>query len=109
MTIYSNTPPVHGRIGARRTKLATFLVLAAALVAATLGLHSGLSRAAESAGPPAMAPMGAPPAGAYKLDKDGTVTDILSFVNHLASKVRIVARLDVCRCLITHQGVPLNN
>ena len=69
MTIYSNTPPVHGRIGARRTNLATFLVLAAALVAATLGPHSGLSRAAESAGPPAMAPMGAPPAGAYKLDK----------------------------------------
>lgn len=44
-------------------------VLAVALVAATLGLHSGLSQATESAGPPAMAPMAAPPAGAYKLDK----------------------------------------
>jgi polyisoprenoid-binding protein YceI len=44
-------------------------MLAASLVAATLGLHNGVSQATESAGPPAMAPIGAPPAGAYKLDK----------------------------------------
>ena len=65
MTIHFNTPRVH----AKRTNLAGFLVPAAVLVAAALGLHSGSSRAAESAGTPAMAPVAAPPAGAYKLDK----------------------------------------
>jgi polyisoprenoid-binding protein YceI len=69
MTIHFNTPPMHDGICAKRTNLVGLLVIAAALVAATVGLHSGLSRAAESAGPPAMAPVGAPPAGAYKLDK----------------------------------------
>jgi polyisoprenoid-binding protein YceI len=39
------------------------------MIAATLGLHTGLSQAAESAGPPAMAPTGGPPAASYKLDK----------------------------------------
>jgi polyisoprenoid-binding protein YceI len=69
MTIHLNTPPVRGGIRAKRTNLAELRVVVAALVAATLGPHSGLSQAAESAGPPALAPMGAPPAGAYKLDK----------------------------------------
>jgi polyisoprenoid-binding protein YceI len=69
MTIHFNTPPVHGGICASRTNLAGVLVLAAALVAVPIGLHSGLSQAAESAGAPAKAAMAAPPAGAYKLDK----------------------------------------
>ena len=69
MTIHLNTPPVHSGICAKRKNPAELRVLVAALVAATLCLHSGLSQAAESAGPPAMAPTAAPPAGAYKLDK----------------------------------------
>ncbi len=69
MTIHFNTPPVHNGICAKRTNTAELRVLAAALVAATLCLHSGFSQANESAGPPAMAPTAAPPAGAYKLDK----------------------------------------
>jgi polyisoprenoid-binding protein YceI len=69
MTILFNTQPVHSGICAKRTNLAELRVLVAALVAATLGLHSELTQAAEPAGPPAMAPMAAPPAGAYKLDK----------------------------------------
>lgn len=44
-------------------------ILAAALIATALGVHNGLSKAAESAGPPATAPMSAPPAGTYKIDK----------------------------------------
>jgi polyisoprenoid-binding protein YceI len=60
---------MHDGICAKRTNLVGLFAIAAALVAATLGLHSGLSRAAESGGPPAKAPVGAPPAGAYKLDK----------------------------------------
>lgn len=43
--------------------------LAAALAVTTLCLQTGLSPAAESAAPPAMAANAAPPAGAYKLDK----------------------------------------
>jgi polyisoprenoid-binding protein YceI len=35
----------------------------------SFGLHSGLSVAAETTGSPAMAPLAAPPAGAYSLDK----------------------------------------
>ena len=69
MKIHSNTLPVHSGICAKRTDLAELRVFVAALVAATLCLHSGLSQAAESAGPPTMAPTAAPPAGAYKLDK----------------------------------------
>ena len=69
MTIRSNTPPVHSSICQKHTNLAELRILAATLVAATLGLHSGLSYAAESDGPPATGPTAAPPAGAYKLDK----------------------------------------
>jgi polyisoprenoid-binding protein YceI len=65
MTIHFNTPLVHSGIRAKRRNLAELRVLVAALVAATMGVHNGLSQAAESAGPPAAAP----PAGAYKLDK----------------------------------------
>jgi polyisoprenoid-binding protein YceI len=41
----------------------------AATVVASFGLQGQFSLAAQSAGLPAMAPMAAPPAGAYKLDK----------------------------------------
>ncbi len=68
MTIHFKTAPAHSGICATRTNLAELRVLVAALVAATLGLHGGLSQAAESAAPPATA-MAPPPAGAYKLDK----------------------------------------
>jgi polyisoprenoid-binding protein YceI len=69
MTIQLDTLPVRGDICAKRKNVAEVRVLVAALLAATVGLHSWLSQAAESAGPPAMAPPAAPPAGAYKLDK----------------------------------------
>ena len=42
---------------------------AAAGVAVLLGLQGGISHAAESAAPPAMPPVAAPPAGQYQLDK----------------------------------------
>src|SRR3954470_412622 len=69
MTVHFNRPLVHSGICAKRPKLAGLRVLVAALVAATMGLHGGLSQADEKSGPPATAPVGTPPAGAYKLDK----------------------------------------
>ena len=70
MTVHFNMPLVRSGICAQRPKLAGLHVLVAALIAATMGLHGGLSQAAEkSAPPPATAPVGTPPAGAYKLDK----------------------------------------
>ena len=69
MTIHVNIPPVRSSICAKRTNRTEWRVLVAALVSATMGLHGGMSQAAESNGPPAMAPTAAPPAGAYKLDK----------------------------------------
>jgi polyisoprenoid-binding protein YceI len=69
MTIDFNLPAVDSGICARRINLIRVRVLVAALVVAMLGLHGGLLHATESAGPPAMAPTAAPPAGAYKLDK----------------------------------------
>ncbi len=69
MTTNSDTPSVQFAIRARRLRLAGSRVLAAAMIVATLGLQSGFALAAESAAPPAKAPMAAPPAGAYKLDK----------------------------------------
>lgn len=69
MTTNSDTPSVQFGIRARRLRLAGSRVLAAAMIVATLGLQSGFALAAESAAPPAKAPMAAPPAGAYKLDK----------------------------------------
>ena len=69
MTVLFNTPLVHSGISANRPKLAQLRVLVAALIAATMSLHGGLSQAAEKSGMPATAPVGTPPAGAYKLDK----------------------------------------
>ena len=70
MTVHFNMPLVRSGICAQRPKLAGLHVLVAALIAATMGLHGGLLQAAEkSAPPPATAPAGTPPAGAYKLDK----------------------------------------
>jgi polyisoprenoid-binding protein YceI len=69
MTIHFSAPPIPSGICAKRTYPGELRVLFVALVAATMCLPGGLSRAAESAGPPAMAPVGAPPAGEYKLDK----------------------------------------
>jgi polyisoprenoid-binding protein YceI len=66
MTTHSSTPPVQFGIRGRRARLAGSPVFAVALIVATLGQQSGLSQAAEAAGPPAMAP---PPAGEYHLDK----------------------------------------
>jgi polyisoprenoid-binding protein YceI len=69
MAIHFNTSAAHSGIGAKRINPLEVRVFLAALVAAMLGLHSGLLHATESAGPPAMAPAATPPAGAYKLDK----------------------------------------
>src|SRR6202795_4422900 len=55
--------------------------LAATAVAGLLGFHGVLSCAAESAAPPAMPPMAAPPAGHYQLDKSHA--SLLLRVNHL--------------------------
>jgi polyisoprenoid-binding protein YceI len=69
MTIHFTSPAVHGSSCAKRINLSALRAFVTALVATLLGLHSGASHATESAGPPAMAPTAAPPAGAYKLDK----------------------------------------
>ena len=68
MTSHSNNPPVQHGILRTRTNLAAPRVVAALLIA-TVGLSSVQCLAAESARSPTMAPMAAPPAGAYKLDK----------------------------------------
>ena len=65
MTTHFDTPPAPCGIRARRRSLSASRAIAAGTLVATLALQSGMSLAAESAGPPAMAP----PAGAYKLDK----------------------------------------
>jgi polyisoprenoid-binding protein YceI len=69
MRIQFNLVPVHRGFRTRRKNKAGLRALAAALIAATLGLHGGSLRAGESTAPPAVAPAGAPPAGTYKLDK----------------------------------------
>ena len=71
MTIPLHMPPVRNDLRMKRANLGELRVLVTGLVAATLGLglNSGLSHAAELAAPPVKAPMAAPPAGAYKLDK----------------------------------------
>jgi len=69
MTVHSNSSAVHcGQCG-KRTSLVESGILAAGIVVAALGLHSGFSFAAESAGAPAIAPVAAPPGGEYKVDK----------------------------------------
>jgi len=69
MTIHFDTQRVPNWIRAKHPYLPQLRLIAAALVTATLCSHSGLSEANETAGPPAMTAMAAPPAGAYKLDK----------------------------------------
>jgi polyisoprenoid-binding protein YceI len=69
MTIHFGTLSEHRGIRGKSRNRAEWRVLIAALMAATIGLHCGSSPAAESTAPPAAKPVGAPPAGAYKLDK----------------------------------------
>src|SRR5207253_4264155 len=61
MTVHSNSPAVRWGQCGKRTSLVEPGILAAGIVVAALGLHSGFSFAAESAGAPAMAPVAAPP------------------------------------------------
>jgi polyisoprenoid-binding protein YceI len=69
MKTHSNTTPVLCGIGLSCAVHIRSGIVAAAVLVATLGPQSGRSLAAESAGPPAITPMAAPPAGVYKLDK----------------------------------------
>ncbi len=69
MTIHLKALLVRAGTRAKQGNPAGCRLFVAALVAATLGLHGGLSQATESAGAPVIAPVGVPPAGAYKLDK----------------------------------------
>jgi len=70
MTIHGKqTLPVQNCIRVKRSSQTNSLVLASAMVVTALGLQSGFALAAEPAGPAAIAPIAAPPAGAYKLDK----------------------------------------
>ena len=68
MKKHSNEASVRHSIRATRAAQTAPRVLGAALIVAGWGLDSGLSLAAESTGS-AIAPVIAPPAGAYKLDK----------------------------------------
>src|SRR5215472_3922593 len=67
MTTHSNERPLRCSIRARRSVLTDRRALVAVMAVVSFGLQSGSSRAAEPAAPPA--PVGTPPAGAYKLDK----------------------------------------
>ena len=69
MTIQSNKAPTRSCIRGTRTALTAPRLLGAVVIVAAWGLDSGLSLAATSTGSPAKAPVIAPPAGAYKLDK----------------------------------------
>ena len=69
MTTHSNTRPVLCGIGVSGAGLIARRILPSAVLAALLGLQSGVLLAAEPARPPAVAPAASPPAGAYKLDK----------------------------------------
>lgn len=79
MTTHLNEPPLQGSMRARRTRLTDARAFVALMVVASFGLQSGFSLAAEAAGPPA--PVGTPPAGAYKLDK--AHASLVLRVNHL--------------------------
>jgi polyisoprenoid-binding protein YceI len=68
MTTHSKEPPLRGSIRARRTGLANAHALLAVMVVASFGLQSGFTLA-ESGGSAATVPVGAPPAGVYKIDK----------------------------------------
>jgi polyisoprenoid-binding protein YceI len=69
MMTHSNEPPRQCRFRTSRANPTDARAFVAVMIVASFGLQSGFSLAAESAGQPAAAPMGAPPAGAYKLDK----------------------------------------
>ncbi len=68
MRIQSNKAPSRYCIRATRTASTAPRILGAVILAAG-GLAGGLSLAAASPGSPVQAPVTAPPAGAYKLDK----------------------------------------
>ena len=68
MTTHSKEPPLRGSIRAKRTGLAGAHALLAVMVVASFGLQSGFTLA-ESGASAATVPVGAPPAGAYKIDK----------------------------------------
>jgi len=68
-------------IAVKNTIPATSRHSAATLLVAILGLQGGLSRAAETAAPPAMPPMAPAPAGQYHLDKSHA--SLVLRVNHL--------------------------
>jgi len=67
MTTQSNERPLGCRIRARRAGLTNRRALAAVMALVSFALQSGSSPAAEAVGSPA--PVGTPPAGAYRLDK----------------------------------------
>ena len=69
MTTQPKQWSVSRTIAMRNSFLAISYSAAAALLVATLCLQGGPSQAAETAAPPAMPPMAAPPAGQYQLDK----------------------------------------
>lgn len=69
MTIHSNRAPVRYSTCVARPARTAPRLFGAALIVAACGLGSGLSQAAESTASPAMTPVAAPPAGAYKLDR----------------------------------------
>src|SRR6201987_2653223 len=69
MTIQPNKAPTRYCIRGTRRALTGPRLLGAVVIVAAWGLNSGLSLAAASTGSPAKAPVTAPPAGAYKLDK----------------------------------------
>ena len=67
MTTQSNERPLRCSIRARRSGLTDRRALVAVMAMVSFGLQSGSLLAAEAVAPPA--PVGTPPAGAYKLDK----------------------------------------
>ena len=67
MTTQSNERPLRCSIRAGRSGLTGRRALAAVMAVVSFGLQSGSLPAAEAVAPPA--PVGTPPAGAYRLDK----------------------------------------
>ena len=68
MTTHSKEPPFRSSIRARRAGLSGAHALVAVMVVASFGLQSGVTLA-ESGASAATVPLGAPPAGVYKIDK----------------------------------------
>src|SRR5246500_4047963 len=69
MTTQPNKAPTRYDTRGTRTALTAPRLLGAVVLVAAWGFDSGLSLAAASTGSPAKAPVTAPPAGVYKLDK----------------------------------------